>query len=117
MCHDNAAKIVVFSATCFRASRVSRFATAEVVRFRACQFGGGGDSSSAQRRPVGRQNRRRGTDSTRFAGAWRLQSDGSGFCRVLSAQCGAVTFVQRFGSSANLHLHFHVLAIVLELPG
>ena len=27
------------------------------------------------------------------------------------AQCGAVTFVQRFGSSANLHLHFHVLAI------
>jgi hypothetical protein len=26
-------------------------------------------------------------------------------------QCGAVTFVQRFGSSANLHVHFHVLCI------
>jgi hypothetical protein len=26
-------------------------------------------------------------------------------------QCGAVTFVQRFGSAANLHVHFHVLAI------
>src|SRR3989442_2990173 len=26
-------------------------------------------------------------------------------------QCGAVTFVQRFGSAANLHLHFHVIAI------
>ena len=25
-------------------------------------------------------------------------------------QCGAVTFVQRFGSAANLHLHFHVIA-------
>jgi len=30
---------------------------------------------------------------------------------VEQAQCGAVTFVQRFGSSANLHLHFHVLCI------
>ena len=26
-------------------------------------------------------------------------------------QCGAVTFVQRFGSAANLHLHFHVIAM------
>src|SRR5439155_8126189 len=26
-------------------------------------------------------------------------------------QCGAVTFVQRFGSAANLHLHFHVISI------
>ena len=26
-------------------------------------------------------------------------------------QCGAVTFIQRFGSAANLHVHFHVLAI------
>ena len=24
-------------------------------------------------------------------------------------QCGAVTFVQRFGSDANLNLHFHVV--------
>ena len=24
-------------------------------------------------------------------------------------QCGAVTFAQRFGSAANLHVHFHVL--------
>ena len=27
------------------------------------------------------------------------------------SQCGAVTFVQRFGSAANLHVHFHVLCI------
>src|SRR5436309_11868758 len=27
-------------------------------------------------------------------------------------QCGAVTFVQRFGSAVNLHVHFH--AIVLD---
>jgi hypothetical protein len=26
-------------------------------------------------------------------------------------QCGAVTFVQRFGSSLNLHLHYHMIAI------
>ena len=26
-------------------------------------------------------------------------------------QCGAVTFVQRFGSAANLNLHFHVICI------
>ena len=26
-------------------------------------------------------------------------------------QCGAVTFVQRFGSAANLNLHFHVVCI------
>jgi len=26
-------------------------------------------------------------------------------------QCGAVTFVQRFGSAANLHLHFHVITL------
>ena len=27
------------------------------------------------------------------------------------AQCGAVTFLQRFGGSLNLHLHFHMLAL------
>src|SRR2546426_6861046 len=27
------------------------------------------------------------------------------------SQCGAVTFAQRFGSAANLHLHFHVIAM------
>src|SRR2546426_1576268 len=27
------------------------------------------------------------------------------------SQCGAVTFVQRFGSAANLHLHFHVICM------
>src|SRR5437773_660501 len=27
------------------------------------------------------------------------------------SQCGAVTFVQRFGSAANLHVHFHVACI------
>jgi hypothetical protein len=27
------------------------------------------------------------------------------------SQCGAVTFVQRFGSSANLHVHFHAIVI------
>src|SRR5437773_714680 len=32
-------------------------------------------------------------------------------CGIDQTQCGAVTFVQRFGSSANLHLHFHVLCI------
>ena len=29
---------------------------------------------------------------------------------VDQAQCGAVTFIQRFGSAVNLHVHFHVLA-------
>src|SRR5438132_5191746 len=28
---------------------------------------------------------------------------------IEQTQCGAVTFVQRFGSSANLNLHFHVI--------
>jgi len=27
------------------------------------------------------------------------------------AQCGAVTFIQRFGSSLNLHLHYHMICI------
>jgi hypothetical protein len=27
------------------------------------------------------------------------------------AQCGAVTFIQRFGSALNLHLHLHMIAI------
>jgi len=31
--------------------------------------------------------------------------------RIRDAQCGAVTFVQRFGSSVNCHLHFHMLAL------
>jgi hypothetical protein len=26
-------------------------------------------------------------------------------------QCGAVTFIQRFGSALNLNLHFHTLAL------
>jgi hypothetical protein len=30
---------------------------------------------------------------------------------IRDAQCGAVTFVQRFGSSVNCHLHFHMLAL------
>jgi hypothetical protein len=30
-------------------------------------------------------------------------------CGIEQAQCGAVTFVQRFGSAANLNLHFHVV--------
>jgi hypothetical protein len=30
---------------------------------------------------------------------------------VHGAQCGAVTFVQRFGSSLNLHVHFHVVVL------
>lgn len=29
---------------------------------------------------------------------------------IPDSQCGAVTFVQRFGGSLNLHLHFHMLA-------
>ena len=28
-----------------------------------------------------------------------------------NAQCGAVTFIQRFGSALNLNLHLHMLAI------
>ena len=28
-----------------------------------------------------------------------------------AAQCGAITFVQRFGSSLNLHVHFHVVVL------
>jgi Putative transposase len=28
-----------------------------------------------------------------------------------SARTGAVTFIQRFGGSVNLHLHFHILAL------
>jgi len=30
---------------------------------------------------------------------------------VADPQCGAVTFVQRFGSSLNLHVHFHVVVL------
>jgi len=30
---------------------------------------------------------------------------------VRDSQCGAVTFIQRFGSSLNCHLHFHMLAL------
>ena len=32
------------------------------------------------------------------------------FGAVRSAQCGAVTFIQRFGSALNLNLHLHMLA-------
>ena len=32
------------------------------------------------------------------------------------SQCGAVTFVQRFGSSANLHVHFHAMATMSPAP-
>ena len=32
------------------------------------------------------------------------------FGAVRHAQCGAVTFIQRFGSSLNLNLHLHMLA-------
>ena len=30
-------------------------------------------------------------------------------------QCGAVTFIQRFGSALNLNVHFHTLALDLSL--
>lgn len=30
---------------------------------------------------------------------------------IRDAQCGGVTFVQRFGSSLNAHVHFHMLAL------
>jgi hypothetical protein len=30
---------------------------------------------------------------------------------VRAQQCGAVTFIQRFGSAMNLNLHFHTLAL------
>jgi hypothetical protein len=30
---------------------------------------------------------------------------------VADAQCGAINFVQRFGSSVNLHVHFHLVVI------
>ena len=30
---------------------------------------------------------------------------------VPAAQCGAVTFIQRFGSALNLNVHFHTLAL------
>ena len=30
---------------------------------------------------------------------------------VTGAQCGAINFVQRFGSSVNLHVHFHVVVL------
>ena len=33
------------------------------------------------------------------------------FGAVGKAQCGAVTFIQRFGSSLNLNLHLHMLVI------
>jgi hypothetical protein len=32
-------------------------------------------------------------------------------CRALDLHCGAVTFLQRFGSALNLNLHFHTLAL------
>jgi hypothetical protein len=31
--------------------------------------------------------------------------------RIRAEQCGAVTFIQRFGSALNLNLHFHTLAL------
>ena len=31
--------------------------------------------------------------------------------KVRAEQCGAVTFIQRFGSALNLNLHFHTLAL------
>ena len=30
---------------------------------------------------------------------------------IRAAQCGSVTFIQRFGSALNLNLHFHTLAL------
>ena len=41
-------------------------------------------------------------------GFYRLMARDYGIGRT---QCGAVTFVQRFGSSANVHVHFHVVCI------
>src|SRR5438034_6593816 len=41
-------------------------------------------------------------------GLYRRMARDSGIEQI---QCGAVTFVQRFGSAANLNLHFHVIAI------
>jgi hypothetical protein len=35
------------------------------------------------------------------------------FGAVQKAQCGAVTFIQRFGSALNLNLHLHMLALDL----
>ncbi len=35
----------------------------------------------------------------------------SQFGAIPNAQCGAVTFIQRFGSALNLNLHVHMLAI------
>ena len=32
------------------------------------------------------------------------------FGAIRNAQCGAVTFIQRFGSALNLNLHLHMLA-------
>jgi hypothetical protein len=32
-------------------------------------------------------------------------------CGIRNAQCGAVTFVQRFGGALNLNVHFHTLAL------
>src|SRR5438034_11747519 len=32
-------------------------------------------------------------------------------CGILRGQCGAVAFVQRFGSGLNLHPHVHVLVL------
>lgn len=43
---------------------------------------------------------------TVFAAMKRRAAVPSG-CRM---QCGAVTFIQRFGSSLNLHVHYHLLA-------
>ena len=45
---------------------------------------------------------------TVFASLIRRASE---FGAVQKAQCGAVTFIQRFGSALNLNLHLHMLAI------
>jgi hypothetical protein len=41
-------------------------------------------------------------------GRYHAQARGGG---LGSLRCGAVTFVQRFGSSLNLHVHFHVVVL------
>ena len=39
-----------------------------------------------------------------------LRSRATGY-GIEQAQCGAVTFVQRFGSALNCNLHFHALVL------
>jgi len=36
---------------------------------------------------------------------------------ILRSQCGAVTFVQRFGDALNLNVHFHMLALDVYAGG